>query len=113
MKLSPLRDKIVVLPEKRIKSTLYIQSAEADSIGTVVAVGPGRWLMSGEWESMPLAIGDKIQFGNYEKSYKDEYLKDEPYIEDGIRYLIMSWQVACFTLEPENAIAQINQARSL
>jgi len=113
MKLSPLRDKIVVLPEKRIKSTLYIQSAEADSIGTVVAVGPGRWLMSGEWESMPLAIGDKIQFGNYEKSYKDEYLKYEPYIEDGIRYLIMSWQDACFTLEPENAIAQINQARSL
>jgi co-chaperonin GroES (HSP10) len=102
MKLSPLRDKIVVLPEKRIKSTLYIQSAEADSIGTVMAVGPGRWLMSGEWESMPLAIGDKIQFGNYEKSYKDEYLKYEPYIEDGIRYLIMSWQDACFTLESKN-----------
>jgi co-chaperonin GroES (HSP10) len=102
MKLTPLRDKIVVLPEKRIKSKLYIQSAEADSIGTVVAVGAGRWLMSGEWESMPLAIGDKIQFGNYEKSYKDEYLKYEPYIEDGIRYLIMSWQDACFTLESEN-----------
>ena len=101
MKLSPLRDKIVVLPEKRIKSALYIKSAEADSIGTVVAVGPGRWLMSGEWEDMPLAVGDKIQFGNYEKSYKDEYLKYENYIEDGTRYLIMSWQDVAFIEESE------------
>ena len=105
MKLSPLRDKIVVLPEKRVHSTLYIKSAEVDSIGTIVAVGPGRWLMNGDWEDMPLAIGDRIRFGNYEKSYKDEYLKFEQYVEDNTRYLIMSWQDACFVMEPENAAA--------
>ena len=99
MKLSPLRDKIVVLPEQRIQSTLYIKTAEVDSIGTIVAVGPGRWLMNGEWEEMPVAVGERVQFGNYEKSYKDEYLKYEPYIENGIRYLIMSWQDICYTLE--------------
>lgn len=103
MKLKPLRDKIVVLPEKNGASVLYIKTAETDSLGTVIAVGPGRWLMDGSFEEMPLEPGDRIQFGNYEKSYKDEYLKYETYMEDGVRYLIMSWQDACFKLEKSDA----------
>ena len=34
MKLQPLKDKILVLPEPRIQSTLWIKTAEADTIGT-------------------------------------------------------------------------------
>jgi co-chaperonin GroES (HSP10) len=41
MNLQPLKDKILVRPEKRtLSETLIIQSAEADSRGVVVAVGP-------------------------------------------------------------------------
>ena len=98
MNLQPLRDKILVRPEKRIQSTLYVQSAEADSRGIVVAVGPDA-------EAEGLNVGDRIAFGTFHKDYKDEYLKYEPYIEDGIRYLIMSWQDACFTVDKEDSIA--------
>jgi len=101
MKLTPLRDKIVVKPEKRIKSTLYIKSAEADSIGTVIAVGPGRWLEDGTFENMPVDVGNRIQFGTYNKNYKDEYLKYFEYMEDGERYLVMSHQDVCFVLDDE------------
>ena len=37
--MKPLRDKLFVRPEKRIKSELYVQTAEVDTVGLVVAVG--------------------------------------------------------------------------
>ena len=37
--IKPLRDKIFVRPEQRIKSDLWIQTAEADTVGFVTAVG--------------------------------------------------------------------------
>ena len=40
MNIKPLRDKIIVKPEPRLKSTIDLsQMEEADSIGTVVAAG--------------------------------------------------------------------------
>ena len=93
MNLQPLRDKILVRPEKRLLSnTLYIQSAETDSRGTVVAVGPDA-LAEG------LNIGDKITFGTFNKDYKDEYLKFEEIKHNDERLLKMSWQDVCFVME--------------
>lgn len=92
MKLTPLRDKIIVKPEKRIQSTLYIQSAEADSVGHVVAVGPDA-LAEG------LNVGDKVYFGTLAKDYKDEYLKFEEIQINNERHLKMSWQDICFVEE--------------
>ena len=70
--IKPLRDKIIVKPEKRLKSDfLYIQTAEAETIGTVVACGDDA-LAEG------LNVGDRICFGTLAKDYKDEYLKFEP-----------------------------------
>ena len=61
MNLQPLRDKILVRPEKRLVSdTLYIQSAEVDSRGTVVAVGPDA-------QAEGLNVGDRITFGTFAK----------------------------------------------
>ena len=90
--IKPLRDKIIVKPEPRIKSELWIQSAEADTVGYVVAVGP-----EAEWEG--LKVGDKIYFGTLAKSYDNEYLKYEELNIDGERDLKMSWQDVCFVEE--------------
>jgi co-chaperonin GroES (HSP10) len=92
MKLTPLRDKIIVKPEKRIQSTLYIQSAEADSVGHVVAAGPDA-LAEG------LNVGDKVYFGTLAKDYKDEYLKFEEIQINNERHLKMSWMDICFVEE--------------
>ena len=94
MKLTPLRDKIIVRPEKRLKSTLYIQTAEADSIGYVVAAGPDA-LKEG------LNVGDKVYFGTLAKTYKDEYLKFEELQINNVRHLKMSWMDICCVEESD------------
>ena len=91
MKLMPLRDKIIVKPEKRIQSSLYVQTAEADSVGYVVAVGPDA--------AKHLNVGDKVYFGTLAKDYGDEYLKFEEININDQRHLKMSWQDICFVVE--------------
>jgi co-chaperonin GroES (HSP10) len=91
MKLMPLRDKIIVKPEKRIQSVLYVQTAEADSVGYVVAVGPDA--------AKHLNVGDKVYFGTLAKDYGDEYLKFEEININDQRHLKMSWQDICFVEE--------------
>ena len=91
MKLMPLRDKIIVKPEKRIQSSLYVQTAEADSVGYVVAVGPDA--------AKHLNVGDKVYFGTLAKDYGDEYLKFEEININDQRHLKMSWQDICFVEE--------------
>lgn len=93
MNLQPLRDKILVRPEKRhMSDVLFIQSAEADSRGIVIAVGPDA-------AAEGLNVGDKITFGTYNKDYKDEYLKFEEIKHNDERLLKMSWQDVCFVME--------------
>ena len=92
MKLTPLRDKIIVKPEKRIQSTLYVQTAEADSMGYVIAVGPDA-------AKEGLNVGDKVYFGTLAKDYGDEYLKFEEIQINNQRHLKMSWQDICFVVE--------------
>ena len=87
----PLRDKIIVKPQQRIQSSLYIQTAEADSVGYVVAVGPDA--------AKHLNIGDKVYFGTLAKNYGDEYLKFEELKINDQRHLKMSWQDICFVEE--------------
>ena len=92
MNIQPLRDKIIVKPERKLKSELWIQTAEADSVGHVVAAGP-------EALKMGLNVGDKIHFGTYNKDYGEEYLKFDPIEINGERHLKMSWQDVCFVEE--------------
>jgi len=97
MKLKPRADKIVVLPLPRIKSEIIeVVMTENDNMGTVVAVGPGGWNVKGKIEPTPVAVGDLVRFGTMGK---DEYLKYSEYIEDGVKYLIMSWKDICFVQE--------------
>ena len=93
MNIKPLRDKIIVKPEPRLKSTIDLsQMEEADSIGTVVAAGE-------EALNEGLNIGDRVLFGTLAKEYKDEYLKFEELNLDGERHLKMSSQDIAAVLE--------------
>lgn len=94
MNIQPLRDKIIVKPERKLKSELWIQTAEADSVGFVVAAGP-------EALEMGLNVGDKIHFGTYNKDYGEEYLKFDSIEIHGERHLKMSWQDVCFVEEQD------------
>jgi len=92
--IKPLRDKIIVRPERRIKSDLWIQTAEADTVGYVLAVGD-------EAAEEGLKVGDKIYFGTLAKEYKDEYLKFTDLKDGDERIIVMSWQDVCFVEEVE------------
>ena len=96
MKLKPLQDKIVVKPDTRVLSTvLIVENKEKDNMGTVIAVGPGK-VINGRRQEMPVSVGDYVRFGTMGS---DEYLKYFEYLEDGERYLVMSWQDVCFAQE--------------
>jgi len=100
MKFRPLQDKILVLPEARIKSdVIQVMDNEADSRGTVVAVGSGQKYDNGKQDPMPLKVGDKVFFGTYGKSSANDYLRYSEYFEDDVRYLLMSWKDVAFVEE--------------
>ena len=92
--IKPLRDKIIVKPEPRIKSLILDTSMmqEADSIGTVVAVGEDA-------EREGVRVGDKVIFGTLSKEFKNEYLKFDELHLDGERHLKMSWQDIAAVIE--------------
>ena len=93
MKLRPLKDRIVVKPISRIKSSIIdVIMSEKDNMGNIVAVG--------EQAKNHLHIGEFVRFGTMGK---DEYLNYQEYFEDGERYLIMSWKDICFISEENHA----------
>jgi co-chaperonin GroES (HSP10) len=90
MKIQPLKDKILVKPDKRVlSSVIIVDNKEEYNMGTVVAVGPGK-LVNGRRE-MPVAVGDRVRFGTMNKDRSEEYLKFTPVEHEGEKHLIMSW----------------------
>lgn len=66
----PMADNIVVKVEKienKTKAGLELISATQQKpyIGTVVAVGPGRYAMDGKRIPSDLKVGDRVTFYNY------------------------------------------------
>jgi len=95
--ISPLRDKILVKPKERVKSSLIVVlQSEEDNMGTIVKVGPGKLISSTEREEMPVKVGQFIRFGTMNRDAKEEYLKFLTHYEDGVKYLLMSWKDVCF-----------------
>lgn len=95
--MKPIKDKIIVKPVPRIQSVLYIQTAEVDTCGYVIAVGD-------EAAEEGLKVGDKVWFGTLAKDYKDEYLKYHNFKDGDEKFLVLSWQDVCFIEDLENAI---------
>ena len=70
MQLNPLDDRVVVQPTDAEETTaggivLPDAAQEKPQRGSVVAVGPGRLLESGERCSMSVGVGDEVLFGKY------------------------------------------------
>jgi len=109
MKLKPMKDKIVVKPYiRKLSDFLIVNNQERENMGQVVAVGPGRTLQSGRFEEMPIKVGAYVRFGTMNKDTGEEYLKYFPYFEDGVKYLVMSWQDICWEQEEPFTEEQIN-----
>ena len=103
MKLKPMADKIVVKPDVReLSSVIIVNNKEVENMGTVIAVGPGKKLLNGRREDMPVEVGARVRFGTMNDDRGEEYLKYFKYEEDGTKYLVMSWQDVCF-VEANNA----------
>jgi chaperonin GroES len=69
-KLKPLDDRVVVELVDAEETTaggivLPDSAQEKPQLGTVVAVGPGRMLDSGNRGELSVSIGDKVYFGKY------------------------------------------------
>lgn len=68
--IRPLDDRIVVEPLEAEETTsggivLPDAAREKPQRGTVVAVGPGKLLDSGERGSVAVVVGDQVIFGKY------------------------------------------------
>lgn len=70
MKINPLDDRVVVRPHEAEEKTaggivLPDAAKEKQQRGTVVAVGPGRLMDSGERCPISVQVGDEVLFGKY------------------------------------------------
>ena len=84
VKLQPLEDRVVVLPEDEAATRygpLYIPDTakEKPTQGEVIAVGPGR-MERGARVPMELKVGDQVIYGKYSGT---------PYTFDGEEYVII------------------------
>jgi len=71
--LKPLDDRVVVQPveaEEKTAGGLYLPDTakEKPQRGTVIAIGPGKTLDSGERAPMSVIIGDEVIYGKYSGS---------------------------------------------
>lgn len=66
MKVTPLSDRILVKadPKEETVGTIII-AQERPLSGSVVAVGPGRVLETGQLVPMNVKVGDKVFFGKF------------------------------------------------
>ena len=103
MMLKPLADKIVVKPDVReLSDVIFVENKEVENMGTVIAVGPGKKVNSDKRDPMPVEVGARVRFGTMNDDKGEEYLKYFPYFENGVKYLVMSWQDVCFIEEQQN-----------
>jgi chaperonin GroES len=70
LKLRPLDDRVVVEPIESEEKTsggivLPDTAKEKPQRGTVLAVGPGRLLDSGQRGELSVAVGDEVIYGKY------------------------------------------------
>ncbi len=70
IKIRPLDDRVVVEPIEAESTTaggivLPDSAKEKPQRGTIVAVGPGRLLDSGDRGELSVAVGDEVIYGKY------------------------------------------------
>jgi chaperonin GroES len=70
IKIRPLDDRVVVEPMQAEETTaggivLPDAAQEKPQRGTIIAVGPGKLLDSGERGELSVVVGDEVIFGKY------------------------------------------------
>lgn len=70
LKVRPLDDRVVIEPQEAEERTaggivLPDTAKEKPQRGTIVSVGPGKLLDSGERGSLSVAVGDEVIYGKY------------------------------------------------
>ena len=70
IKIRPLDDRVVVAPSEAEEVTaggivLPESAKEKPQRGTILAVGPGKLLDSGERGDLSVAVGDEVIYGKY------------------------------------------------
>ena len=84
MKINPISDNVIIVPEKQEEKTksgiLLPESAQQEKpqIGEVLSVGPGKLLSNGERSKMQLKKGDKVLFSKY--TANEIKLEDKEYL---------------------------------
>ena len=97
MSFRPLRDRILVEPFEREKSSiLAVVQDEKPNLGRVVAVGPGKRDKRGRIVPLDVSVGALVRFGT------DEGYLSYPEVEvSGKRLLCMQEADVAFIAEPE------------
>lgn len=81
--LRPTQDYIVVKPHKREQSSIIeVVSHEGFSLGTIIAVGPGKENKRGQIMPLDAKPGETIRFGEFKNMFPE-------YHENGEKYLIL------------------------
>lgn len=76
--IKPLGDRVVLKVEKpnnKTKNGIYLLDTSEQNKGTVVAVGPGRYLENGELIPLDVKVGDQVVFNKFTGTkikYEDE-----------------------------------------
>lgn len=98
--LKPTQDYIVVKPHPRVQSDiLQVISHEPFSLGTIVAVGPGKENKRGVRMPLDAKVGEVVRFGEFKNMYPE-------YHEDGEKFLIIQEaDIAGIVEEQSNASA--------
>lgn len=87
VKIQPLHDRVVIVPEEKEKVTASgivipdTASKEKPQLGIVIAVGPGGFDDSGKRKPMTVKEGDKVLFGKYSGDDIELPTKDGKHIE--------------------------------
>ncbi|REK09029.1 MAG: co-chaperone GroES [Planctomycetota bacterium] len=86
--LRPLDDRVVVEPQEAEERTaggivLPDTAKEKPQRGSIIAVGPGKLLDSGERGSLSVAIGDVVIYGKYSGTDIEVAGKDVKILREG------------------------------
>jgi chaperonin GroES len=88
VKLRPLDDRVVVEPQEAEERTsggivLPDTAKEKPQRGTIVAVGPGKLLDSGERGKLSVGVGDVVIYGKYSGTDIEVSGKDVKILREG------------------------------
>lgn len=80
--VKPIFDRVLIKCETSASETtsgiLLSGKKEKETVGEVIATGPGRFMENGEYEPMPVKVGAKVMYGKY--SGTDIKFNNEDYI---------------------------------